>query len=461
MTTGRDNLQLINQHIHQAQTAQEDAGRRLTELQRQLNDLHLQAADRYRELARIRLDNLQASHLVAQLEESDRAILNLLANLGQARRELEEKIRTGVSRQQQLEEQRKELEEQRDEAGDRLQKQLEQTRQRIIQTDVYQQQQKRVEEAAAVARRADEKASQKEQEQLAKGKPYEADSLFMYLWRRRYQTPDYRASWLTRRLDNWVARHIDYQRNRSNYQMLQDLPRRLREHANKAQQIAQLQAQALQTIERQAAEEDGILVLQARVQDAEKRIKQHDAEIEAEEAGHQQLLKEQAAFNEGTDPLSKQIIDLQAAALQRQELAELLEEARATPRPEDDVIVVQLQQIQQRLRQIAEEIHSVNNFLQQQQRSMADLEELRRRYRQSGYDAYNSSFPGDFALGALLGQMLQGLMNSDMVWREVGRHRQGSRPSGSWGGFGGGFEERGDKGRRGFGGGSFRTGGGF
>ncbi len=460
MMTGRDNLLLINQHLQQAQTAQEEAGGRLRELYRQLDALRQETGERYRQLARLRLDDLRASQVVSRLDETEQAILALLEKLGQARQDLQARIDAGVARKQQLEQQRKGLEQQRDEAGVEVQRQLEQTRKRITETDTYRQQQGRAQEAAAVASQADEKASRTEKDQVEKGKPYEADSLFMYLWKKRYLTPDYQAGWLSRQLDNWVAKHIDFQRNRANYHMLQELPRRLREHAAKAQQTAQLEAQALQTLERQAAEEDGILALQTRVQDAEKQLKQHDAEIEAEEARHRPLLQEQTGFNEATDPLSKQIIELQVAALQRAELTELLRQARATPRPEDDVIVAKLQQIQQQQNQIGVEIQSVNTFLQQQQKNLAELEELRRRYRRNGYDAYNVSFPGNFSLGVLIGQMLEGLMNSDMVWQELGRHHRSSQPSGDWGGFGGGSGGSGDDAGS-FGGGGFRTGGGF
>ncbi len=460
MITGKDNLQLINEHIHQAQTEHEAAGLRLEELHRQLNALHMETGERYRQLARLRLDNIQAGQLVSRLDESDQAIFNLLEKLKQTRQDLQERIKAGTSRQQELEEKRKELERRRDEAGEGMQRQLEQIRKRITETDAYRRQQERAQEAAAVAKHADEKASRTEQDQLEKGKPYEADSLFTYLWKRRYLTPDYQAGWLSRQLDGWVANTIDFRRNRVNYHMLQELPRRLREHATKAQQTAQLEAEALQTMERQAAEADGILALQSGVQDVEKQLKQHDAEMEAQVTRNRQLFQDLTALNTATDPLSKQVVELQVAALQREELTELLREARTTPRQEDDVIVAQLQQIQQRQNQIGAEIQSIDSFLKQQQKNMADLEELRRRYRENGYDAYNSSFPGTFSLGALLGQMLGGLMNSDMVWREVGRHQHGGPHGGDWGGFGGGSEGPGDE-AGGFGGGEFRTGGGF
>jgi chromosome segregation ATPase len=457
MFTGRDNLELINQHVYQTRTEHEETGRHLEELHRQLNALRLETSERYRELARFRLDNFQANQIITELDQTDQAILSLLEKLKEARHNLEEQIKDSNARQEQLEEHRKELERQRDEAGERMQLQLEQTRNRLKEIEAYRQQQERAQKAAAVAKHADEKASQAETDKLKKSKPYEDDRLFMYLWNRRYLTTDYRGGWFARQLDEWVARLIDFRRNRANYHMLQELPRRLREHATKAQQMAQLEVQALHTMEREAAEADGILALQGKVQEAEKQLKQLDAEIEAEEDRQQKLLQEQTAFNTGTDPLSKQIIDLQSGELEKEQIANLYRKARTTPRPEDDVIVAQLQQLHQRQDQVIAEIQSENTRLQQQQRNLAELEEVRRRYRQNGYDAYNSSFPGNFTLAVLLGQMLGGMMNSDRVWQEIGRHHQTSPPGGDfgevdsgWGDFGGGI-----------GGGDFHTGGEF
>jgi chromosome segregation ATPase len=459
MIPGRDNLQLINQHIYQAQTEQQQAGARLEELQRQLNALRLKTSEAYRALAKLRLDDLQASQIISRLDETDQVVLKLLEKLKDARNNLDEQIKASVARQQQLEAQRQELEHRRDDAGKAMQNQLEETRKRLLDTEAYRQQQQRVQEAAAVVKNADEKATRAEQDRADKGKPYEADPLFMYLWKRRYLTPDYQGGMFSRQLDAWVARLVDFQRNRANYHMLLELPLRLREHATKVQQTAQLEVQAQQAMERKAAEADGILGLQAKVQEAEKQLKQLDADIAAEEARHQELLQQQARLNEGTDPLTKQIIDLKSAALEKETLPSLYQKARATPRPEDDVIVAQLQQLQQQQSQIEVEIQSLNTILQQRVRDLGQLEEVRRRYRESGYDSYNSNFPSNFSLEVLLGQMLGGMMGSDTVWREIGRHQQSSPPVGDYGGGDAGFGGFGDSG--GMGGGEFRTGGEF
>jgi hypothetical protein len=455
MVSGRENLDLISRQVYQVQTEQQEISQRLEDLHRQLGAIRLEMSNGYRELAKLRLDDLQAGQVISHLNETDQMIFTLVQNLRRTRLALKEQIEASMSRQRQLEEQRKELQQQRDEAGEAMQSRLEETHKRISATEAYRQQQKRAQDTEAVARHAEEKASRAEKDRLEKGKPYEADRLFMYLWNRRFLTPDYRGGWITRQLDNWVAKIIDFQRNRSNYYMLLELPRRLREHATKVQQTAQLEAQALQSMARQAAEADGILELQAKVQEAEKQLKDVDAKIEAEEISHQKLLAEEAEFNAGTDPLSRQIIEVQAAALEKEPLPSLYRIAQSTHRPEDDVIVARIHQLRQRQEQIGEEIQSLNALWQKQQRNMGELEEVRRRYRQRGYDSYGSSFPGDFSLAVLLGRMLEGLANSDTVWGEINRHHRSAGPPGGWGGDFGGPGDIG--GGFGGGGGDFHT----
>jgi chromosome segregation ATPase len=351
MVTGRDNFEVINQQVFQAQTRLEETSRRLEEWHRQLDALRLEMSNGYRELAKLRLDPLQAGEVISRLNESDQALFILIQDLKRHRLNLKERLEASISRRQQLEGERKELARQRDEAITARQQQLAQTHKRISETEGYRQQQERTQNAGEVAR--------------------------------------------------------------------------------------------------QAAEADGVLTWQAKVQEAEKQLKQCEAELAAEELRHQKLLAEEAGWNAGTDPISAQILDLQAEALAKEPVASLYEKARDTPRPDDDVAGARIQQLRQRQEQTTREIQSLNAILQQQQRTLGELEEVRRRYRQSGYDASNSRFPSTFALAVLLGRMLDGLANPDTVWGEIERNQRGSGHGGGWdGGFGGSGEPGG-----GFGGG--------
>jgi hypothetical protein len=80
---------------------------------------------------------------------------------------------------------------------------------------------------------AEAKAVQADKDLQEKRRPYEADPLFMYLWRRRFGTPEYRGKGLARYLDRRVATLIAFDGARRNYAVLIELPTRLQEHAER------------------------------------------------------------------------------------------------------------------------------------------------------------------------------------------------------------------------------------
>jgi len=85
----------------------------------------------------------------------------------------------------------------------------------------------------AIIRNAEEKLAQAEADRDNKRRPYEADPLFMYLWRRRFGTRDYAARSFVRSLDRKVAHLIGFEAARVNYAMLLELPDRMREHVER------------------------------------------------------------------------------------------------------------------------------------------------------------------------------------------------------------------------------------
>src|ERR687889_294989 len=81
-------------------------------------------------------------------------------------------------------------------------------------------QEARLDDVAGMAEQADKKARQAEADREEKRKPYEADPLFMYLWRRKFGTAAYRAGNFVRYIDRKVARLVRYDKARANYVML-------------------------------------------------------------------------------------------------------------------------------------------------------------------------------------------------------------------------------------------------
>lgn len=465
MFSGRDTLGVIDQHVDSARQSIDTAHSRLEQLNQQATALSVQFSEYYKSLARFRLDDLTAERVVKRLDDTDRAVMALLERRSQAMQQLQAAIEASVARQSDLTARRQTQEERRDEALKAMEAAFDEISKHLKEDDAYQVQAQRASEAVAKADKAEEKASEAEQSREEKGKPYRDDSLFMYLWQRGYSTPDYNGGTLTRQLDGWVSKLIDYGDARANYYMLNELPVRLREHATRQRQIADQELQSLHSLEAKAAEQEGIPKLQAVLQEEEKALHGIDNEIESEEARHETLLKDRAQFTSFSDQHARQALELYAAQIKEQPLADLHRQALATPEPDDDVIVAGLRRLQQEELRLAAEIQDAREEQRRKQEALRELESIRQQFRRSNYDSNQSFFPSGFELAMLLQMLLQRRVSSGDVWDQIREGQQFRRPripddfGGGIrfpGGFGGGGSGGGD-----FGGGGFRTGGGF
>ena len=464
MITGRDTLQEINDHLLQAQSQIENTDREMDNLNSRLSELRIEEADQFRQLAKFRLDEMSAGQVVARLDKVHHAVPTFLDQHKQALSELDKKLELIKQSRQKLEQQRESGIDMRDKAVETLQQQLEKSKIKLEQDQDYQLQKEKAIRAAEVTRRADEKASQSEADLASKGKPYQDDSIFMYLWQRRYMTPDYRANSIIRSLDGWVARLIDYRETRADYHMLNELPLRLREHADRAAEEAKRQQEALQALERQTAEKDGVGASQSALEKAEAQLQQVNDEIESLEKRYQELLGQKADFAAGKDKYTQKAVEVLVAELESEDTLELYRQAQATPRPEDDAIVMRLHKLQQEQQETNKRISDLKADRQQHRKALEELTKLGGKFRRSNYDTRYSSFPTNLGIGILLGEILRGGRSSGSAWDRIGESQKWDFPDigGSGGSGGGGFGGFGGFGSGGgFGGGGFRTGGGF
>jgi hypothetical protein len=465
MISGTDQLEIINQNINSARSGLDAIHKRKESVNQRLVQLRNQMTEEYRKLARFRLDELTANRVVTQLDQTDRAVLKLLERRAQALQELDTAIEQSSARQAPLNEEREQTIRKRDDLVKQIDEHAAEIKSHLSGQDFYMEQEKRVAEAAAKAERADTKAAQSEADRDEKGKPYRDDPLFMYLWARRFLTPDYTGSGVFRSLDGWVAKIIKYADARSNYYMLTELPVRLREHADRQKEMAAKEVQKLHDMEAKALQVEEIIHNKSALEAAQKVLENIEDRIEAEEEQYDVLVQQRSTFSSGADDISRQAIELQLSEIKHDSLANLYIKAKMTPKPDDDVIVGRIRDLQQEEKGMAQEIEDLKAQEHQHQQAYQELEDLRRQFRRSGYDSRHSYFPGGFELATLLGMLLSGRTSGRDVWGRIDREQKFRRPrtprdfgGGIFpGGFGGG--SRGGGG--GIGGGGFRTGGGF
>ncbi len=464
MMNGTEQLEIINQHINTTRTSLDTLHQRKEAANLKLVQLRNQITEAYRNLARFRLDELAANKMTLQLDETDQAVLTLLERRAQAMKALDSAIEQSSDKQSSLNTEREKAIRKRDDLIKQIDERASAVKEELSRQKSYVTQESLVAETTAKAERADSKATQAEADQSEKGKSYRDDPLFMYLWKRRYLTPDYAGGSLTRRLDGWVAKLINYADAHSNYYMLTELPLRLREHADRQKEIANKEMQKLRSMEAEALNIQEILQNKSELEEVQKALDEIEQRIEEQESQQNTLLQQRSQFSSGADKISQQAIELQISEIKNDSLTNLYMEAKMTPKPDDDLIVSRISALQDEEKRVEIEIEELQSKERQDQQSYKELEDLRRQYRRSGYDSGYSYFPSGFDMAAMLAMLLSGKSSGRNVWDRIDREQQFHKPRTprDFGGgmFPGGFRSGGGFGG-GMGGGGFRTGGAF
>ena len=355
----------------------------------------------------------------------------------------------------------------------------------VLADPAWQAKQLAAEVASRVAEHADQKASFALTDSEVKGRPYLADPLFAYLWRRGFGTPQYRSGLLVRLIDRWVARVARFDIARRDYALLTDLPKQLAAHAARMRGVAQTEAAAVSEHARQIAG----LPAAHEVETLRRALDEADAKLETERVAMQAVRGRVTEAAAGDDALTRAAVAALETALGQRSLQSLRAAAARTPTAEDDAIVASLEQANAVRTEAEQMLTQRRAGVKAAQDQVQELRQVRQEMRQRGYGQSRWNFVDGGMVGLLLGELLRGAVSRGGFWDNLNRRRVpdpwgggnlGSRAQeadgnrqGPWnlppmhdpwgqlggGGFGGGGFRTG--GRIGGGGGGFKTGGSF
>ena len=206
MLSGAQTLQQLDQGLSSVRAEINRIDHELNQVSLDLHANRHAQAQSLKEMAEIRLDELSGETFTGDLEAADQRALALLEERRHAYEQLEGDIIAAARALAELENERSA---QQAVVSDRAQAIIDcehRIQGELEEVADYQQQLREARQLDSIAVEAEDKAAQAEQDRQEKGRPYEENELFMYLWRRKYGTPDYRAGPLARYLDRWVER---------------------------------------------------------------------------------------------------------------------------------------------------------------------------------------------------------------------------------------------------------------
>ena len=438
MLSGRDTLNELNSTLKTARRELERLDRQLQASSITVASNQQQQTQALKRMAATRLDAMRQGQVIDRLDSADYKVSELLEQRQDALVTLNEQTAQARAALQALEERRDTLHDDVDVAAQQL-AEREAAVQSMLETDVrFQAQLDATQKADAVAVSAAEKAEIVAEDRREKGKPYESDSLFMYLWNRGYGTSEYRANPLARLLDAWVARLCKYRDARPNYWMLREIPQRLQEHANSKRNDAEREIEKLQAIEEEAARAGGVQDARAALENAEQLQDEVDEQIARAEAGLRELEVEQSRFAAGDDRYLAECLSLFAETLERRDVSDLTRLARATMTTEDDAIVDDIRALRRDDAALRDELDNNRSRHKEHLKRVQELEQVRQRFKKNRYDDLRSEFDKGDVISSMIREVLGGAIRGGALWNVIRQSQRYRDVGGAWPDFGSG-----------------------
>lgn len=411
---------------------EDELSKRLARSAERVTKIKESEAELFRQLAQLRLDPAMQGELDGRISSAEAKARDMLrdhardvgaaeqtmSDLDARRAALIENRNTAVAR---LDEQQKKL--------DALTASL---RGKLAGDAEFQAKKSQTEDLDRVAEQSMRKTELAETDREEKGRPYRDDPLFMYLWDVGYGTSSYKAGNLTRYFDAMVANLIGFQKARPNYAMLNEIPLRLREHAERQEKLVQAAEAELAALEIAAVDSAGGKPIREAIAAAQAEIERYDAEILAAEDQRDAAAGRLQELADGKDPAFEAATSELASALGREDIQTLLAAARQTRTGQDDTIVAQIDDARTRLREEDEEGRELRERLKTLAARRRELEDIQWEFKKQRFDDPTSSFKEERLVGDLLDQFLRGGISAASYWDQW-RRSQNWAPGSEWG----------------------------
>ncbi|GAA6138601.1 hypothetical protein NBRC116583_23480 [Arenicella sp. 4NH20-0111] len=440
MLSGRKALKNIDRSL---QTVRGEAVR----LDQQLSRISGQVAmgqrrrlDLLNQIAKVRLSEIESGELETEFNSADAQVIELLGLRDIAVDKLESAIAALNVKIEQEEGQREKVLQECNAASDKLVSVESKVQAELKLSVAYVDQFSATQAAEAISEEAERKVEIASSDMAEKSKPYQNDALFMYLWDRSYGTSDYEAGLFSRFMDGWIAKLIKYEPARVNYWNLQEIPKRLVEHADRVGDVADREMMLLQQLEKDALDNAGAQVLEDNLEMLRRQLDAQDDSIEQAEVELNQMLSERAAYTSGADEYIRKSLNRISSALEHQNLDSIHRYVRQTHSPVDDKLVVELQELEDSLASLKGDMSGMRRLHDGQINRLRELESVRHQFKNSRFDDVRSGFSNEALISSVLSQFIQGVISGADLWGTIKRNQRyrnvGSSPDFGSGGLG-------------------------
>ncbi len=272
--------------------------------------------------------------------------------------------------------------------------------------------------AEASLERAESNLHEIEQDSARKLPAYQDSSLFKYLNERGFGTPDYSHRGLTRRMDRWVAKMIDYNKAKQGYDFLRKTPEQMRAIIAEDRQSLDTVMGELERRRDQVAAELGLPDMIHATQSIQVRrdeqLKLIDESLRQSNLTQSRL----TATDDSRGEYYREAIQIFRDMLRQIDSRDLKRRAQSTIDLSDDQIVAQLVDVETKIGSISQAAQQQQVKTVRMQSFLEDLGRLIQQFRSAGFDSSRSQFVGTLDIMSELDRAIEA-GHTGMMWNEI------------------------------------------
>lgn len=430
--SGPEALRSLDEALRDVRREEDEIAKRLARSAEMITKMREQEGELLSSLAQVRLDPATQAELRGQISAAELKARDMLKTHGDDLSDSEARLKAIDAEIGKAIAERTRLQDDATRRNDELRALSDRVRPQLQSDPAFARKLEAARELAAIAGESMRKTTQAEADREQKGRPYRDDPLFMYLWNAGFGTRTYRTNNLVAWLDGIIAGMIGFPEARPNFAMLNEIPLRLREHAERQDANAKAATDELTALENEAIDAAGGKAAREAMEKVSAEIAALDESIVRLQDQRDEALKVQRELAQGSDPAFAAAIKGLAEALGREDLKTLLAEARETRTGQDDTIVAQIDDVRQRVKQEDEETLDQKQRLKTLAARRRELEDIQYEFKKKGFDNPRSSFGKDDLVGDLLNDFLRGGISAANYWDQWQRSQRWSGPATDW-----------------------------
>lgn len=425
---GQDILRRISEFAANASRAEQDARQAAQATATEIDQLITAQSDAFRELAQLYLPRLDDDVERDGWSEMRALLHDIILRKEDARRQLAGQLQAAVEQRATTEASWKQLSARVNELTAKCDELAQQLSNTLAADTQFQSLSRQAAEGQARLEQAQVSLVEVENDAKEKLPKYHGSQLFGYLHRRGFGTESYTKRGLTRRMDRWVSRMIDYPHAAAGYRFLSSAPQQMRQLID--EQHKEVKSLVMQVESQQSAAAVTLGLPQIQAAGAKARMELERAGPAAENAIKAEgLARQQLADLESPNcSYYHEALAAFQGLMQRTERSLVTTRAVQTPEPTDDQVVARLRHIDDQVSEKKRQLDACFESAEQAAQRTSRITDLTSRCRRAQFDDPRRLFDTGFDLDVHLNALLAGTVDAESVYQEMYRRQHLDSP---------------------------------